>query len=108
MSLAQLIVVSLASAGVARAFISLGLLSYRLRWLNYVIALVAGIVGGWLGLAYPAFKSIALVVSVFLAVLSLAVYHGLRWYFVLSKSEEEDGLMELDTDQNFLAIGSKN
>ena len=107
MGLAQLIVICFASAGVAWAFISLGLMSYRQRWLNYVIALAAGIVGAWLGLTHPAFKSIALVVSVFTSVLSLAVYHGLRWYFVSSKTEQE-AQMELDAEQNFFAIGSKN
>lgn len=108
MNLAQLIVVCLASASVARAFISLGLMSYRMKWLNYVIGLMAGILGAWLGLTNPSFKNMALVVSILFAIVALALYHGLRWYFVLDKTIDSKALTDLEAEQNFLAIGSKN
>jgi hypothetical protein len=108
MNLAQLVVVCLASASVARAFISLGLMSYKMKWLNYAIALMAGILGAWFGLINPAFKNMALVVSVLFAIVALALYHGLRWYFVLDKTIDSKNLADLESEQNFLAIESKN
>ena len=108
MNLAQLIIVCLASASVARAYISLGLVSDKLRWLDYVIALIAGTVGAWVGLTIPAFESMALVISVFNSILSLAVYHFLRWYFVLASEIEQDVADERKADQHLLAIEGKN
>lgn len=107
MNLAQLIVVCLASASVARAYISLGLMNERLKWLNYVIALAAGFIGAWVGLANPALRSMALVVSVLFAVIALAMYHGLRWYFVFAQAHTGKTEVEIQAEQRIKKFDTK-
>ncbi len=79
MSTGQVILVVLATLAVARAFILLGELNYPQRWLNYPIAVSAGLVGASLSLRSAWLNDVALLVCLAFATGALALYHLVRW-----------------------------
>ncbi|KAA3615314.1 MAG: hypothetical protein DWQ05_14735 [Calditrichaeota bacterium] len=88
MSFGQLFIILPACIAVAKAFIYFGELEYRGRWLNYLIAVLGGILGAQVGLIIPALNTIALVVSMVAATGLLAVYHVLRWRLIIWKNAQ--------------------
>ena len=104
MNLAQMAIVGLASAGVARAYASLGLVSLSMRWLNYAISCCAGLIGAWLALRSPVMQSLALVVSVFFSMAALTVYHLLRWYFDLLQERTHTAGADGEAEQQLFTV----
>ncbi|MCA9732985.1 MAG: hypothetical protein H6696_00535 [Deferribacteres bacterium] len=82
MSFGQLTIILLACVSVSKAFIYFGELEYRGKWLNYVIAILGGILGARIGLMIPALNSVALLVAIASAIGLLAVYQLLRWRLI--------------------------
>ncbi|KAA3655992.1 MAG: hypothetical protein DWQ10_16360 [Calditrichaeota bacterium] len=82
MSLGQLVIIILACVSVAKAFIYFGELEYKGKWLNYLIAILGGVLGARLGLIIPAFQTIALLVSIGTAIALLTIYQLIRWRFI--------------------------
>lgn len=78
MTLAQIVLAGLASVAVARAFITLGELSYRQRWFNYPIALLAGNLAADLAAVAGLPPAALLFAPAVSAAFVLAIYHALR------------------------------
>lgn len=78
MTFAQVVLTALASLAVARAFITQGELSYRQRWFNYPIALLAGYLAADLVVVAGLPPAALLFMPAAGAALALAVYQALR------------------------------
>ncbi|HHL73561.1 MAG TPA: hypothetical protein ENJ29_13730 [Bacteroidetes bacterium] len=96
MSTGQIILVVLATLAVARAFIILGELNYPQRWLNYPIAVAAGLVGASLSLRSALFDDVALLVCLAFATGALALYHLVRWQVLRAMARR---VLELDESE---------
>ncbi len=77
----QIILVALGAVAVARAVIIIGNLSYRMRWLNYLIALVSALGCGRLLVEFQLLPLNVLLASLACSVATLLVYQILRARF---------------------------
>ncbi len=83
MNFEHLFIIMPSCIAVSKAFIYFGELEYKGRWLNYLIAMLGGLLGARLGLFVPALQSAMLVVSMLVATGALTIYQLLRWRFVV-------------------------
>lgn len=104
MSLAQIVIVTLAGVGVARAYAGLGLVCRSLKWLNEVVSCSAGLTGAWIALHTPALQHIALVVSLLFSMAALTLYHLLRWYFDLLHERTHPAGTDGEAEHQFFAM----
>ena len=83
---AQLIMITLASLSVARAFVARGALDYRQKWLNYPVAFLGGFCGAQLLPVESGAQTVKLLAIIFASGAAVMVYHALRQFFVVKST----------------------